>query len=311
MIGYIYIITNTITGKQYVGQTIQTIETRFQGHISSAKCNTDKTYLHNSMNKYGHENFKVKEITHIDCISKDILSQKLNELEIYYIKKYNTLVPGGYNLTKGGTEGAELYKRKIDEYDLNGNFIQTHNSIIEASEYAGSNYNTAIFKCCAGKCTYAFQKIWRYHGDPLNKYKVPEITIAQRINKKAIVSQYSKDGKLIATYNSIVDTTSFFEKEINLSHISECCKGKLYTAYGYVWRYGDDSFDKYNSNHDKRFSGCQKFDLQGNLLGTYSSIKEACISIDKDPQKCNSHIVSCCKGARKSAYGYKWKYIES
>ena len=90
MIGYIYIITNTITGKQYVGQTIQTIETRFQGHISSAKCNTDKTYLHNSMNKYGHENFKVKEITHIDCISKDILSQKLNELEIYYIKKYNT-----------------------------------------------------------------------------------------------------------------------------------------------------------------------------------------------------------------------------
>ena len=30
---YIYLITNKINGKQYVGQTIRTIEERWKGHI--------------------------------------------------------------------------------------------------------------------------------------------------------------------------------------------------------------------------------------------------------------------------------------
>ena len=60
MKGYIYIITNLITNKQYVGQTINTIQERFRAHISDAKNKTDNMYIHKSMNKYGIENFKVE-----------------------------------------------------------------------------------------------------------------------------------------------------------------------------------------------------------------------------------------------------------
>lgn len=311
MIGYIYLITNTITNKQYVGQTIQTIKTRYKGHIRSAQYNTDKCYLHKAMNKYGYDNFEVEEITHIDYKSKDLLFQKLNELEIFYIAKYNTLVPNGYNLTKGGTSGAELYKKEVDEYDLNGNFIQTHESIISACLYVGTECNRAILKCCKGESKFAFQKIWRYHNEPLEKYCLPDVNIAKRVYKKAPIDKYSLNGTLLKSYNSITEAADDFNKTINKSHITDCCNGKLHTAYGYIWRYKGDPFEKYNSKDDKRFSKCQKLSLSGEVLGVYSSIKEACESSNLDHKKCNPHIVQCCKGKRNTAYGYKWKYVNA
>lgn len=310
MLGYIYLITNKVINKQYVGQTIKTIKTRYSQHLSAARNNSDNCYLHNSMNKYGFDNFKIEEIDCIYCSDKSELLNELNKLEIYYIAKYNTLIPNGYNLTAGGTSGAELYKRKVDEYDLDGNFIKTHNSIIDAALCLNvSQGSNSIIRCCKGTYKYAFQRIWRYHNDPLNKYDLQNINTAQQMYKKISVDKYSINGELIKTYYCISDIQFEYTEKINTSHISECCMGKLYTAYGYVWRYHGESFNKYNVKADKRFKKCQLFSLDEKLLGTYDSIKEACESVNLDYKKCNSHIVSCCKGNRNTAYGYKWKYI--
>lgn len=306
MIGYIYIITNLINNNQYVGQTIQSIEKRFKGHISSAKNILDNTYLHKSMRKYGIENFKVDEIKFIEEDNIDLLNENLNYWEKYYISYYNTLVPNGYNLTKGGAEGAELYKRKIDEYDLNGKFLRTHDSLKDATESVNAKTNSTIYKCCIGKCTYAFKRIWRYHGDSLNKYKLPDKTVGNREYKIAPIDQYSKDGKFIKTYNSISEINIINNTSWNLSHISECCKGKLYNAYDYVWRYQNEPFDKFPV-HQKRFVKCEQYDLNDNFICKYNSIKEACEAINKSVKQ-GSNITLCCKGKIKTAFGYKWKY---
>lgn len=308
MIGYIYIITNLTNNMQYVGQTIRTIQQRFIGHKTSAKNNLDNMYLHRAMNKYGVENFNVKEIISVEMDTITELSEELNFLEKYYIEKYNTLVPNGYNLTKGGTEYAELQKIKVDEYDLYGKFIQTHDSIIDAARSRGSENNSAVFKCCNGASKFAFQRIWRYHGDSLNKYELPDVDIASREYKLAPVDQYSKDGILLNSYDSMTEATLILGLNTTSSHIAECCNGKLYTAYDYVWRYKDEPFNKYPVK-EKRFVGCIQYDLNGNYIATFDCIRDACISIDKDPKRCNSHITSCCKGDRKSAYGYKWEYV--
>lgn len=308
MIGYIYIITNLKNNMQYVGQTIQTIQQRFSGHKSSANCKTDNTYLHKAMNKYGIENFEVKEITSVELDTLEDLSEELNFLEKYYIAEYNTLIPNGYNLTQGGSECAELYKKKVDEYDLNKRFIQTHDSIINASRSIGATNGNAVRKCCEGKSKFAFQRIWRYHGDSLDKYEFPDVDIASREYKLAPVDQYSKDGILLNSYNSMTEAALILGLDSPTSHIAECCNGKLYTAYNFVWRYKDESFNKYPTK-EKRFMGCVKCDLDGNPLEVFDCIRDACISIGKDPKKVNSHITSCCKGNKKTAYGYKWKYI--
>ena len=53
---------------------------------------------------------------------------------------------------------------------------------------------------------------------------------------KKAVSQYSKTGEFIASYNSTLEA----EKVTGVyhSHISRCCKGKSKIACGFVWKYG-------------------------------------------------------------------------
>lgn len=92
----IYKATNLINNKIYIGQTRHSLEKRKRGHIYRSIKNTKVPFL-KAINKYGFENFKW-EIIHI-CDSLD----KLNELEIFYIKKYNStnsLI--GYNVSDGG-----------------------------------------------------------------------------------------------------------------------------------------------------------------------------------------------------------------
>jgi group I intron endonuclease len=93
--GCIYKITNLINGKLYIGLSRNTAEHRFKGHLYSIKGNS-KTYLSKAIRKYGVENFKVETI----CKCNKIESLKV--LEKYYIKKFKSKYPNGYNLTDGG-----------------------------------------------------------------------------------------------------------------------------------------------------------------------------------------------------------------
>lgn len=94
--GIIYLITNTVNGKVYVGQTIQTIEIRWKDHCykSEAGCTG---YFQNSIRKHGPDSFEIEVIDSAKSRSE------LNLIEILYIfmfqssnRKY------GYNSTTGG-----------------------------------------------------------------------------------------------------------------------------------------------------------------------------------------------------------------
>ena len=92
----IYIATNKINGKSYIGQTINSLKQRKKRHLWDASNKRTIIYFHKALRKYGFNNFNWKII----CKCNDIKS--LNKLEAYYIKLYNTF-KNGYNLTIGGT----------------------------------------------------------------------------------------------------------------------------------------------------------------------------------------------------------------
>ena len=52
---FIYLITNTITGKNYVGQTKRSLDQRFKSHLYEAEKMKYNMYLHNSIRKYGKD----------------------------------------------------------------------------------------------------------------------------------------------------------------------------------------------------------------------------------------------------------------
>ena len=109
----IYKIYNNINEKLYIGQTINTIDYRFKKHLSEINSTTSCSALYSAFKKYGKENFQIELI-----ISGDFTPEVLNELEIFYIKEYNSLSPNGYNLQSGGKLNmivSEETRKKISE----------------------------------------------------------------------------------------------------------------------------------------------------------------------------------------------------
>lgn len=84
---YIYLITNNLNGKIYIGK--HSTDNLNDGYMGSGVA------LHKAFKKYGVEHFTKKILAYADTL------EKLNWFEKFYIKKYHAKITG-YNLTDGG-----------------------------------------------------------------------------------------------------------------------------------------------------------------------------------------------------------------
>ena len=99
---YIYIATNTINMKQYVGQSVRAPH-RKRGRIHNHRLAKDKYLFHRAIRKHGFDNFNW-EVIHYPGASQDAL----NAIERWHIAKRDALFPNGYNLETGGKSGGRL-----------------------------------------------------------------------------------------------------------------------------------------------------------------------------------------------------------
>lgn len=103
MIGRIYKVTNSTNDKVYVGQTVQTLSSRWSKHRNDCKKECSKFY--NALNKHGVDNFRISLIEEIEYSWED--QDILNDREMYWIRELDTLL-NGYNSTAGGL-GSTLF----------------------------------------------------------------------------------------------------------------------------------------------------------------------------------------------------------
>ncbi len=200
--GYIYKITNKLDNKMYVGQTVQDLEERWKGHL---KKNSNCRYLSSAIKKHGKENFKFELI----CISFD---EYLDEIEKQYIKKFNCIVPNGYNLREGGNSSKhnEETKKKISE-SLKGRKVN------DVSPWLGKKHDEETKKKIS------------------EKLKGNKPNLETYIKRCKTVIQLDLEDQVINKYISAREASRI--NNIASSSIINCCNGKKNTAKGFKWKY--------------------------------------------------------------------------
>lgn len=117
----IYVITNTINNKQYVGQSLNS-QKRFYQHCKESS----DTLISRAIKKYGAENFTL-----------EVLEEQIpnyNEREIYWIQKLNTQKPNGYNLTPGGEDPPILRGEDHPNCIINDGILNNIKKDLEATK---------------------------------------------------------------------------------------------------------------------------------------------------------------------------------
>ena len=251
--GYIYLITNKINGKQYVGQTLcNDINERWKKHKQTDKHSLGN-YIYNAYKKYGIENFKFQII----CICFD---EDCNKYEKEYITKFKSIYPNGYNLKEGGKnshhhpdtikklsdklKGRKLSKEQIEKMRISmtgkKHSEETKKKISEKTKIYRNNENI--------KKIYSEKFKGKKMSEDVKKRMYENMSEENRINKnknllkgsqkmKKQVKQYTIDNILIKTFDSIAEASK--ETGSHYNTISKVCNNKkgYKTAGGFIWKF--------------------------------------------------------------------------
>lgn len=199
MIG-IYKITNKINNKSYIGQSIN-IEQRIATHFWAAYKENLPSYnyhLYQAIRKYGKENFEVKILA---TVPKDKI-KLLNELEINFIKQYNSY-HNGYNMNEGGNYANQNY----DSGERNGKAKLTKQDVIDIRvAYNNHEYKRDVYSRYQDRIGHSgFHKIWNWHTW---KNVLPEYHNEENIN------WHSHEGKALSSAQAALNAAKIDEMTV-------------------------------------------------------------------------------------------------
>jgi len=160
----IYKLTNNVTGKSYIGKTLD-LPARLRKHKSDTNC----ILLHRAIKKYGFENF-----------TQDILAESNDEDDAYRIEeslilKHKTLKPFGYNLLERDGTYRRLNKESLQKLGVS---LQGRKDLEKSrSSFIGVRSRNG---------TSSFEVRIRFRGVRYQRYFPTEIEAAEAYDKMAV-----------------------------------------------------------------------------------------------------------------------------
>lgn len=241
VMGYIYKITNKKTGKMYVGQTANTIQSRWLEHLSKAKNPKENYLLYQVMRRSGVENFIIEEI-------EKCPNNKLDEREKYWIKELGTF-GNGYNMTAGGDSFRKYALSQKEEEQLWEDFCNGI-SITELAKITG--YSKTFISSRLSKHK-NYKRICKRNIEGKTK------PYSQLRKYKRIIYVYDMEG------NPIEKTKlSCFEMS-ERDEIIACAKGKKKSfkskLYSYALLSNEDMTNMYDRFRKRKLYGKPIYDL--------------------------------------------------
>lgn len=121
---------------------------------------------------------------------------------------------------------------KVYQYGLDGLYIASYDSILEASQATDTSYTKIT--------TYLHSKTSPSRGGNFmwKKEFVESLPPYKRNLKRSPVIQLTIDGKFVAKYESVKRAEEMTGTPNCL--ICQCCKGNTKHAHGYIWKYIND-----------------------------------------------------------------------
>ncbi len=270
--GLIYKIWNDVNDSLYIGQTIRTLNARWSQHKQASKTNDNHLYL--AMRKYGVEKFHIEEIEEVD----DAL---LNERECYWIQYYNTYYDG-YNSTLGG-DGRNKNEISLEQIE---NLWNKGLGIIEIAEVLETTRMVIRNRIYASK---------------LYSEEEAQLRGLERMKKakgKPVI-QLDLEGNFINYFNSgkeVEEKLGFDRKAISNA------LRRNGSSNGFLWKYANEE----TKNKNLKKTNIEKLSLDGQLLKTYPSVKQA----SEEEGISLTGIYSACTGKQKTSGGYIWRYAD-
>ena len=223
--GFIYITTNNINGKKYIGQ--KKYYGNYETYIGSGIA------LKNAINKYGKENF-TREIIE-NCKTKE----ELDSREKFWIEYYNaTESEDFYNITSGGDGGfgsgknSPWYGKHLsDETKEKLSKIKSG----ENNPFYGKTHSDEVKKKLSEKALN--QRHSKETREKMSKsMKENHADFNGKNNPRANpVNQYNLNGEFIKRWDYAKEASRTLD--INYSSLISCCTGKYKSSGGFKWEY--------------------------------------------------------------------------
>lgn len=284
MKGYIYIITNDINDKVYIGKTYTSIELRWKRHIQDAfrKDRENNQKFYNALREYGKEHFQIKELAEFE-------EGELEQKEIEYIEFYDSYF-NGYNSTLGG-EGYSKISLNEDE------IIQMFNSGYSLNQIA-REFGT--------KTTRTISSIIKKNGLDVSRQTT------------CIVEQYDLKGNYIQSFQSKKEAWKWllhnYKSDMKRATAYFYIKKSSETggiAFGYKWKqYETDSIIEGKVNGNDFEWRCNAYDSYGNMVINNLLVMDVARKIAATSDKeLNIHTVrqNIIDNNMNILHGYRWE----
>lgn len=241
----VYLITNTVNGKRYVGVTSKGYLFRFYQHIRESRHGTHKSLLHMAIIKYGESAFSIQ------LIESGVSDDDIKDKEKYYINFYDTYYANhrGYNMTLGGDgmsgyHHTEVSKSKISKMLQGHKYPESRNRKIQQAmlgrEYK-PEWRAALSNARKGRFGGANNSFYGKHHSASTKQKISDANSKRQILQYALddleVLQEFKNFCDAARWvidnnlsNALVSTIAARLRVVATSENLQC------SAYGYRWK---------------------------------------------------------------------------
>jgi hypothetical protein len=196
-------------------------------------------------------------------------------------------------------KGVAHNMSKVYQYDSDGKFVKEW----KCAKWAEKELNLvigSIGKCINGYYIMTGNSYWS--KEKLDIYKKPFAEVLKK------VYQYDMSGNFIQEWKNIKEVAKHFK--CSRSAIDACVCGKNHSSQGYIWR--DVKTIKTDKTFKIRnFKKIERLIINGEAIDKFESMRELwnkCFS-EKTFKDFKDSILKCISGKRKSAYGYKFRYV--